>query len=364
MEIQEMDKNMLADNLGEQDANWYDPKKEPFCIAGFPCLDEDRVYRRLPLSAKEAVRAANPNVDQLSWNTAGGQIRFRSDSRFVCVRVKLNGTASLPHMAPTGECGFDCYAGENGAMIFRGCSKYDSSQDHYEALLCSELEQGEKEFILNFPLYMGVREVMVGLQQGSRVLPPAPFRQPGRVVAYGTSITQGGCASRPGMAYTNILSRRLGIEFVNLGFSGNGLGEAAVAKEVASVSETRLFLIDYEANAAEKGTLSATLPQLIDTIREEHPATDILVLSLFRLPAWLDPEKNRAAQLRRSFQADLVQSRREGGDTRLHFLNGERLLGEDWHECTVDGIHPTDLGFYRIAKALEAPIQALLDGES
>lgn len=361
MKVQDMDKNMVSDVINTEDVCWYDPMDKPFRISGLPFIDEDHVYRRLPLSSINAVEAANPNVNELAWNTAGGQIGFRTDSPSVSVRVWLRGIASLPHMAATGECGFDCYAESDSKMIFRGCSKFDFGKDRYEAVLCTDLESGEKDFILNFPLYMGVEKVLIGLKAGCAVAESKPFLHSGRVIAYGTSITQGGCSSRPGMAYTNILSRSLKIEFFNLGFSGNGLGEQAVAHAMASVRDARLFLLDHEVNSAAYGTLEASLPVLTDTIRRSYPLTPILILSSFRIPSWLNPEKQAYAKHCHAYQKDFVQSRQNNGDQNIFYLNGESLLDGDWHECTVDGVHPTDLGFFQIARSLEGPLCKLLN---
>ena len=361
MEILQIDENMRCADIDAENTLWHDPQRQPFHILGFPFWERGGVFRRLPLCSQGLVEQVNPELNLLARHTAGGQIAFCTDSPFLCVRVWLDGPAALAHMAATGECGFDCYIKENGAWLFMGSAKYDIRQTHYEALLCDGLSARPREMRLNFPLYMGVKKVLVGIAKGSALSAPPPPRRTGRVVVYGTSITQGGCASRPGMSYTNLLSRKLDVEFVNLGFSGNGFGEPQIAALMAEIRDVKLFLLDYETNAARKGTFESSLPIFVDTLRRSYPTAPILLLSLFRLPAWMDPETRAAADARRAFQENFVKERRAHGDLGLYFLNGENLMGENWHECTVDGIHPTDLGFSRMATALEEPIRRLLD---
>jgi len=214
---------------------------------------------------------------------------------------------------------------------------------------------------LNFPLYRGVEQVSVGLERGARIEPPPPYADDRPVVVYGTSITQGGCAARPGMAYTNILSRRLNRPFVNLGFSGSGRGEPEVARCVAAVPNPALFLLDYEANAWADRQLERTLPGFIDILRERHAETPILVVSKIRYPReLLEPDVLQGAADRRAFQRDLVDQRRAAGDANVHFLDGAGLLGDDFDECTVDGSHPTTLGFWRMARGLEPALRRIL----
>jgi lysophospholipase L1-like esterase len=268
----------------------------------------------------------------------------------------------MDHMPATGQCGVDCYLGMPGAMHYRSTSRMDIAQAAYEHLLFNDAEAGLRHVTLNLPLYQGVGEIEVGVSRGARVLPPADYAMPGRVVVYGTSITQGGCATRPGMAYTNILSRRLNVEFINLGFSGNGKGEPEVAEVIARIQAPVLYLLDYEANAGPDG-IKATLARFIDILRTAHPDTPILVISrvLPSVDRFLQSARDARSQTR-EFQRGIVEARRKAGDRRISFVDGTDLMGDDFDECTVDGAHPTDLGFYRMANALEPTVRHLLFG--
>ena len=200
---------------------------------------------------------------------------------------------------------------------------------------------------------------MVGVDQGSIVETPPAFKREGKIVIYGTSITQGGCVGRPGMAYSNILSRELDMHFVNLGFSGNGRGEPALANLIIQIPDIKLVILDYEANAGN--TIKETLGPFVDILREAHPEMPILIMS--RIPYAYDQEGSKSHSDwmdRRDFQRELVKQSLSNGDEHIFFLDGSTILGKDYDECTVDGVHPNDLGSMLIADALQPVIENIL----
>lgn len=357
--LSDLDENMAPLAGGTTPLHWHEPDIAPFRLSGFPWYKRDRIYRRLPLADRDKLPVA---VDELANRTAGGQITFRSDSSQVAIRVELAGPADMNHMPATGQCGFDLYIGAPGASRYHSTSVYDRLLTNYEALLFEHPIAKMRDFTLNFPLYQGVKKVQIGLIPEATVEPPKPWSDQGRIVVYGTSVTQGGCASRPGMAYTNILSRALNCEVVNLGFSGSGKGEPAVIRAIASIPDPKLIVLDYEANT--QGDLAQTLPAAIDTLRSRHRAVPILVVSRFSFAKDLThDEVLHARNANRDLQAEVVATQREGGDPHIHFLDGSTLLGPDAHECTVDGVHPTDLGFMQMARSFEPVFRELLRRE-
>jgi len=345
-----------AAQVAEDELRWYSPTEPPFCLSGFPWFSEERLFRRLPLHPSYSLP---PAVDALANHTAGGQIRFQTDSRRLALRVRLAGAATMFHMPATGQCGFDCYVGPPGQQRYVSTTKFDHTKDHYEHLLFDLPCQEPRHLTINFPLYQGVEEVLVGLDAQASVQPPLPWTRAGKVIAYGTSITQGGCASRPGMAFTNILSRRLNVEFVNLGFSGQGKGEPELAHLIAQIKEPLCYMLDYEANAQEG--IKTTLEKFIRILRAANPTTPILVISRPLPSLYLFDETLRLAiEDRRDFQRHTVERLSKEGVGCLYFVDGKTLLGRDFDECTVDGAHPTDLGFMRIADCLEPILKQVL----
>ena len=337
--------------------HWHSPDQPPFHLAGFAWYATDRRYRRMPLHPPEPLPEA---VDMLADNTAGGQIKFQTDSPRLAVRAKITG-CGMDHMPATGMCGVDCYLGMPGRQRFFSVTRFGRCDTAYECILFDALPRELRNITLNMPLYSGVQEIAVGLDADARVVQPPPPAIDKPVVFYGTSITQGGCASRPGMVHTAILHRKLNVPVVNLGFSGSGKGEPEVARSVASVGRPAAFVLDYAPNTTGPEHLAQTFPIFVRILREAHPSVPILALSRIRFshdvfePAW---EKHRTGfeDVLRKAVAEL----QEAGDRRISFHSMADALGSDFDECTVDGVHPTDLGFIRMADALEPVIRRLL----
>jgi lysophospholipase L1-like esterase len=259
-------------------------------------------------------------------------------------------------MPATGQCGFDCYIGMPGEQKYYNTAKYDHTKQEYEFDMFENRYDGLQNITLYFPLYMGVDEVLIGLDTGSDLIATHPYSSDQSIVIYGSSITQGACASRPGMAYPNILSRKMNVEFYNLGFSGSGKGEAEVAEVISEISNPSLFILDYEANCVSPELFRTTLPEFIRIYRDKHPEVPILVLSQIRFGLeHFSPEYLEVRLERKRIQQSVVEMYRNQGDKNINFHDGGQLLGDDYNDCTVDGIHPTDLGFHRMAEQL-APV--------
>ncbi|MDQ1914925.1 SGNH/GDSL hydrolase family protein [Paenibacillus sp. GD4] len=351
------DANMIVPGAAGDGLTWYAALADPFQVAGFAWLAADQTYRRLPVRPEYPVSDA---VDSLANCTSGGQIRFRTNSRRVAVRVRLSGTPGMYHMPATGEGGVDAYIGLPGSMVYAGTARFPSGQDAYESEVYAGTDEELRQFTLNLPLYKGVKELWIGLEDGATVTGPIPYESPKRVIFYGTSITQGGCATRPGMSYTNLLSRRINLECINLGFSGNGKGEPELARLISAIADPACLVLDYEANC-DTERYCRTLPEFISIYREAHPSVPLVVVSRIVHGGEVHrPElrKNRLERLH--FQRELIRKLQEAGDTQLFFVDGSDLLGEEPAEATVDGVHPTDLGFLLMANGLEPVLRNVL----
>ncbi|HZG74501.1 MAG TPA: SGNH/GDSL hydrolase family protein, partial [Paenibacillus sp.] len=235
-----------VETIDDNGAKWLNPLSPPFHIAGFPWIGKEGKYRRLPSDPDKKLPRA---VDTLADCTAGGQIRFRTDAARLLIKVRLAGTASMYHMTAAGQCGFDCYAAEPGKSLqYLSTARFHRDSREYVDQFYQWNAKRTLDVVVNFPLYQGVEEVWIGVDEEASVAPPPPYASDKPIVVYGTSVTQGGCASRPGMAYSNILSRMIPFPFVNLGFSGSGKGEPEVAALLADIEDPALYVLDYEGN--------------------------------------------------------------------------------------------------------------------
>ncbi len=265
----------------------------------------------------------------------------------------------MAHMAFTGQGGCDLYLGSNPAdLAFFRCASFPINNLKYSFTYYENIEKKMRLHLINLPLYASVNEIQIGLDENAVVKPATLFTK-GKVVCYGTSITQGGCASRPGMCYTNILSRMMDYEFVNFGFSGNGRGQKEIAEMLASIDNVKMYILDYEANVTLQ-MMQNTLETFINTLRKSYPTVPILVLSKIMMPNEHHFETNGINERKLySYQKRIVRIHQKE-DNNIYFLDGHKLIGPQDLEMTVDGAHPTDLGFYFMSTRLNKYLKKIL----
>lgn len=350
MDITRIDKNFSAEPVDENGFLFRDVKQSPFKIEGLAWFQENQQeYYRLPKSFTE--KEVNAGALDLSRQTAGVCVRFRSDSPEVMIRAELACSYDMNHMPRAGSAGFDSYRkAPDGELLYNFTVQPSPGQKNILAK-CGHNPGGQLcEWVINFPLYGGAAKVEIGLKEGCMILPPLPHKVEKPVLFYGSSITQGGCASRPGNAYTSMLCRKVDAEQINLGFSGSGRGEIAVAKAIAGL-ELSAFVMDYDHNAPDPEHLEKTHEPFFRAVREAHPDLPVIMISCcdFRVRVFRNPAGDY--QRRREIIRNTYLHAVENGDKNVYFIDGETLFGRKMHDgCTVDGCHPNDLGFYRMYK--------------
>lgn len=338
----------------KSDVLWYDVREVG--VEGQGWSDTKAPFDRLPGKADGVVRAP---VWGLSRHSAGLAVRFTTDATAIHARWTLTSpNLAMPHMPATGVSGLDLYV-KTPEGKWRWLANGRPIAQTNALALAQGLPEGKRDYLLYLPLYNGVSSVEIGIRKGKSLEKSAP-RPAGRqkpIVFYGTSITQGGCASRPGMVHTAILGRQLDYPVVNLGFSGNGKMEPEVAKLLAEL-DPACYVIDCLPNM--NGTeVAERVGPLVETLRKAHAKTPIvLVEDRTFTNAFLQPGKQKhhaasRAALKKAFD-QLAPD-----DKHLHYLKGDDLLGDDG-EGTVDSSHPTDLGFVRQAAAFRTVLEPLL----
>ena len=316
----------------------------------------DSRYERLPSELKGVSR--DP-VWYLGTNSAGLFIRFRSNSTSIHARWESTYNNSMTHMTDTGTKGLDLYALVDGQWRHAGSAQPQGKKS--ERKIIGNMDPVEREYMLYLSLYDGVSSLEIGVDEGATLEQPAVDR-PSRekpIVMYGTSILQGGCANRPGMAHTNILSRRLDREVINLGFSGNAMLDMEIAHLMASVEDPGLFVLDYAPNAwdyliDEKGE------EFFMVIRNAHPDVPVIFIEDVIFPHTIfdnaireEVEKKNAAQMR------LYKKLKKDGHKHIYYIGAEGMIGDDG-EATVDAIHFTDLGAMRYVEHVLPTIKKAL----
>lgn len=308
-------------------------------------------YDRLPERAEGMVPS---RVWDLSHDSAGLVLRFATDSGSLQAHWRLRREAlAMRHMPATGVSGLDLYVWDDGRWRWMSVGQRISSTEVTQVLF-ENLEPKRREFMLYLPLYNGIDQLRLGVAEEAGI---ESLRSPARpIVVYGTSIVQGACASRPGRAYTAILGRRLNRPVINLGFSGNARSEPELAGLIAEL-DPAVFVLDSLPNLQPEQV--ERVDQFVEIIRTARPKTPIvLVGGIEYANADFQPEL-RDRVLRSNRVLSDIFRRRSEQDPWLYLIPYEGLLGDDG-EGTVDGTHPTDLGFLRMADRIEPVLRQAL----
>ena len=344
--ISEIDSNFKVETrIDKPDIKFYDISEGPFQIYGV--FWEDGRYRRMPASVAQSV---SERVFMLHTNTAGGRVRFKTDSPYVAIHAEMPKIAKMSHFALTGSAGFDLYCSEYG-YIKTFIPPFDI-EDGYESVI--EMQNpGMHEYTINLPLYSDLSKLYIGLSKTAEVCSPDPYQTEKPVVYYGSSITQGGCASRPGRTYESILSRQFSCDHINLGFSGSAWGEKEIADYISSL-DMSVFVCDYDCNSPTVEHLQNTHEPMYQKVRSAHPDLPIIILS--RPFHYLTEENQERLEIIRTTYRNALAR----GDKNVYLIEGSTLLEMAGNEGSVDGIHPTDLGFASMAKAVADVLEQIL----
>lgn len=352
-DVSKLDPAMAASKAAAANLDWHDVTT--WGIEGRILPDQERLrwFDRLPSSAESKV---SKSVWSLSRDSAGMMVRFKTDSTAISVHYKLRkNSLAMPHMPATGMSGVDLYARDTDGK-WKWVQVTKPAEQEVQAEIINGLAPGLREYAAYLPLYNGVEFMSLGVAKGAKFEGLAPRVKP--IVFYGTSITHGACASRPGMVHTNILGRKLDMPIVNLGFSGNGRMDREVGDYLCQV-DAAAYVIDCLPNMQPADVTAKCIP-LVKQIRSARNSTPIILVEDRRFTNdWILPAKHKFhtdnhAALRAAYESLLEQ-----GITNLHYIHGDHLYGDDTEGAT-DASHANDLGFMRQALVFEPVLRKAL----
>ena len=236
-----LDKNFeVISGINKDGFDFYDAKN--FDVYGMKS-NNGEFYRMNPVDA----RKISENVFEIASETAGGRVCFATDSPEIAILVEFNKTAKLSSYPFSATMGFDIYSNERFVGVF--VPPFDAVES-YESVIKSPFDDGNMhEYTVNFPICSSVKQLLIGITRGSVITHGKHYKMEKPVVFYGSSTTQGACASRPGNTYENIISRALDCDYINLGFAGNALGEEDMARYISKL-DMSAFVYELYANVA------------------------------------------------------------------------------------------------------------------
>ncbi len=332
----------------------YNITDEPIRICGLAVVDAaQRRFWKLPEYMLDAI----PKYDYLGKRAVGGRVRFCTNSRSLFVRMTLAQTKEDINIPLSGSAGADIYVGSGEQSRFVG---YIAPGEHVMEEITVEKTfklSGQMELVtINLPRNDHLLAMEIGVEEEAQVEAAPAYTVSKPIVFYGSSITEGGCASRAGNAYTSIVSRWLDADYYNYGFSGSARGEEVFAEYIASLKDISAFVYDYDHNAQSAEALADTHERFFKIVRAAHPQIPVLMMS--------KPDVDKAgvqAEERRDVIEQTYLNAKNAGDDKVWFLDGGKFFGTMGRaECTVDGTHPNALGFMRMAENVYPVLKEML----
>ncbi len=329
--------------FNREDIVLHDPRNDPFTLYGV--FYDENCYRRLP---REVAASVSEGVYTLSSYTAGGRVAFKTDADAIAISCKRPDLWVMPHMSMLGSAGFELdMRNDEGALVYAASFLPTNDKKGYDSIVSTFSKGKMREYVLHFPLYCAISELSIGIPEGARLEKWDGYKHEKPIVFYGSSITQGGCASTPGGDYVSRLSRRFDTNYINLGFSGSAKAEDRMMDYLAGL-DMSIFVYDYDHNAPSYDHLRATHYKGYKTIREKNPTLPIVMCSM--------PTYDRisgGAHGRRDIIAETYARALAEGDKNVYFVDGKVHYADfNASGASVDGTHPNDYGFFRMAKAV------------
>lgn len=342
--IGNVDKNfIIKSTLGKEDVRWLSSNDEAFSIYGL--MQDENGYKRMDT---ELAMSISPHFNMLSRMTSGGRIVFETNSPYIAINVKAE-LMPMSHMTYLGTFGFDIYedSGDGFKYLNSLCPPENCIEEKngYECMY-EFRTPGVRKLMINFPLYGFVNQLYIGVDENSYVKKlPNHYKDMKPMVFYGSSVTHGACATRPGNCYPHIVSRKTNIDFINLGFSGSANAQKEIAEYIANIPMSA-FIMEYDYNDCQT-------PELVrqkhypfyKIIRDKNPDLPIIVMSLpiTSTEPWYES---------RQCVIESYEKAKANGDN-VYFVDGLTIFDGEFYDCaTTDGCHPSDYGFVRMAKAV------------
>ena len=354
MRIEDIDPNFKFDTVKEEDIEWVSALDERLSLYGVYYDESEKSFVRMP---REVASQVSKSIEGLALRASGGRVRFITDSPYIAIRSVNANNGIAPYFTILSNYGYSIFC-EKGyhAMIAPPFDiiKNGGADIAYEGI--KRFGTQKRQYTVCLPPYGQVRALYIGIQKGSNLGRAKPYKNENApVVFYGSSITMGGCTTRPGCDYSAIACRDLKLHYLNFGFSGNCRGELVLADYFATLPMS-VFVLDYDHNAKNAEFLSETHESFYRRLRELRPELPIVMVTR--------PTRTSQWQQRREVIRATYESAVAGGDENVYFVDGNTFFPDDVRPyATVDEVHPNDLGFYFMAKKIKSVLRRVLSAK-
>lgn len=340
MDIKKIDLKMADAQASQDEFFWKKAYEKPFTVHGLYWINENKNYHRLrdTLETRE-------NLKNLASHPSGAFISFRTDSTQIELKVKNASAAYMAHMSACGQGGLDLYVlKDDGNFSFINTTKINKAE--YEVAIVKGMDKKLRSFRIYLPLYIELIDLEIGLDIDSILEESEPIRND-KIICYGTSISQGGCATRPGMNYSSILERMLKkYEVYNFGFSGNAHLDYEVAHDLATIDNLKYMIVESESNNTIERT-NEKLENFVRIIIDKNPNLKVFIMSHFPNPYEnINYKENQKLKKHKALHKKICKNLGEN----VTYIDGEKIMRQFGYDETVDSAHLTDLGFYFWAK--------------
>ena len=308
---------------------------------------------------KAVAEATSDGVSKLERESAGGRVRFSTDSPYIAIRATFKVVGRSSHLTLLSSAGFDLYVdGEFGSRFIKEFRMpYDMTNYYENAIRVGESVM--RSYTINFPVHSVVEKLEVGLKPDSALGAPRAYKSFDPIVIYGSSIVHGTAATRPGLTYPAMISRDLNMDYKNVGFSGMAKGEVPMAEWLATLPMS-VFVCDYDHNTPTNEHLENTHFRFYEIIREKNP--DVPYIMISRPDFWTMPRDQKNILIRRDIIMSSYLKARALGDENVYFIDGISFFATTHQfDHTVDGCHPNDTGFIRMADSIGAVIKYAIE---
>lgn len=330
----------------------YSYKDAPIKVFGVVDFEKKQKLQRLPDELIEKI----PRLSHLGRRCPGARLGFKTNAGTITVKITfetLNADVGMSIYACQSAA---VYAGDRQSSRFLGLiNPANYEQKTFEKTIKKESKM--EDITVWLPRNEIISNIEISVNDYAEVLPPTPYKYSKPILYYGSSITEGGCCSSVTNGYNAVVSRHLDVDYYNFGFSGNAKGDMNMAEYIAGI-DMSIFVYDYDHNAPTVEHLAATHEPFFKRIREAQPNLPIVMMTRPAI-TYTDEHKKRREVVLATYENAL-----KAGDKNVYFVDGESFFGDfDRELCTVDRVHPNDLGFSKMAAVVEPVIKSILEKE-